>query len=42
MIVSTQPILYLDKNKIIKEKISDNCKHICLGISASGPTKRWI
>ena len=42
MIVSTQPILYLDKNKIIesKEKISDNCKHICLGIYASGPTKR--
>ena len=42
-IVSTQPILNLKKEKIenFKNKINDNFKHICLGISASGPTKRW-
>ena len=42
---SAQPILYLNKEKI--EKIQNkynfdkNFKHICIGFSASGPTKRW-
>ncbi len=42
-IVSTQPILSLNKDKIdaFKKKKIKNLKHICLGISASGPTKRW-
>jgi heptosyltransferase II len=42
-IVTTQPTLYLKKEKIeiFKNKIDKNFKHICLGISASGPTKRW-
>ena len=42
-IVSTQPILSLSKEKVEKIRInfSKNFKHICLGISASGPTKRW-
>ena len=42
-IVSTQPILYLKSEKIdlTKKEISSSHKHICLGISASGPTKRW-
>ena len=43
LIVSTQPILQLKKEKIenLKNKFTTNYKHICLGISASGPTKRW-
>ena len=42
-IVSTQPTLNLNKEKFEKAKsgFSKNFKHICLGISASGPTKRW-
>ena len=42
-IVSSQPILQLNENDIkkTKEKFSDKYKHICLGFSASGPTKRW-
>mgnify|MGYP001280656861 CR=1 FL=1 len=42
-IISTQPILNLKKEKIenYKNKINKDFKHICLGISASGPTKRW-
>ncbi len=42
-IVSTQPILHLDKKKIenSKSKFTKGFKHICIGISASGPTKRW-
>ena len=42
-IVSTQPELIIDDNKIneAKQKFSKDFKHICLGISASGPTKRW-
>jgi heptosyltransferase II len=42
-IVSTQPILNLNKEKFeeVKNNFSKNFKHICLGISASGPTKRW-
>lgn len=43
--VSTQATLYLDKDKTekIKNKYSfdNNFKHICIGFSASGPTKRW-
>ena len=42
-VVSTQPILNINDEIINKEKInfSKDFKHICLGISASGPTKRW-
>jgi heptosyltransferase-2 len=43
IIVSTQPVLHIssEKNKKIQSSFSKNTKHICLGISASGPTKRW-
>ena len=42
-IVSTQPELIVNDNKVneAKQKFSKEFKHICLGISASGPTKRW-
>ena len=42
-IVSTQPELIVNDNKVneAKQKFSKDFKHICLGISASGPTKRW-
>ena len=42
-IVSTKSILNLNKEKFekVKNSFSENLKHICLGISASGPTKRW-
>jgi len=42
-IVSTQPILNLNKQNVekIRNDLSQKFKHICLGISASGPTKRW-
>ncbi len=42
-IVSTQPALAINKNRVdvIKQSFSKKYKHICLGISASGPTKRW-
>jgi len=42
-IVSTQPKLNINNNKVdaIKQSFSREFKHICLGISASGPTKRW-
>jgi heptosyltransferase-2 len=42
-IVSTQPILNLNKENVekIRNNFSQDFKHICLGISASGPTKRW-
>ena len=42
-IITTQPTLRL-KDEITnqsKKKMSSDYKHICLGISASGPTKRW-
>ena len=43
--ISTQPILYLDQYKIEnaknKYKFENDYKHICIGFSASGPTKRW-
>ena len=43
IIVSTQPELQInsEKSKKIQNDLSKNTKHICLGISASGPTKRW-
>ena len=42
-IVSTQPELIISGDEInkAKQKFSNDFKHICLGISASGPTKRW-
>ena len=42
-IVATQPNLSLNQEDIKREKIKfeNNFKHICLGFSASGPTKRW-
>ena len=42
-IVSTQPELIISDDKIneAKQKFSKEFKHICLGISASGSTKRW-
>mgnify|MGYP001442677176 CR=1 FL=1 len=42
-IISEQPQLHLDKIKIQKYKnqFSKDLKHICVGVSASGPTKRW-
>ncbi len=42
-IVSTQPELIINSDKVneAKQKFSKEFKHICLGISASGPTKRW-
>ncbi|MDC0426965.1 glycosyltransferase family 9 protein [Pelagibacteraceae bacterium] len=43
--ISTQSILYLNNEKIEnaknKYKFENNFKHICVGFSASGPTKRW-
>ncbi len=42
-IISTQPKLLISEEKILKARknISQNHKNIILGISASGPTKRW-
>ena len=42
-IVSTQPELIIDGDKVnkAKQKFSNDFKHICLGISASGSSKRW-
>ena len=42
-VVSTQPLILTDQKKIeeIKQSFSSNFKHICIGLSASGPTKRW-
>ena len=42
-IISTQPFLNLKLKKInyAKNNMNPEFKHICLGISASGPTKRW-
>ena len=42
LIVSTQPKLFLDRKSVEFSKSSlKGFKHICIGISASGPTKRW-
>jgi len=42
-VVSTQPYLYVNEKEFheTKKKIDSTHKHICLGISASGHTKRW-
>ena len=42
-IISTQPEIIINDDKIkdATQKFSKEFKHICLGISASGPTKRW-
>ena len=37
-VISTEPNLIIKK---IEKNLDKNTKHICLGISASGPTKRW-
>jgi len=39
-VVSTQPVINLKKNET-KNNFIKNYKYICLGLSASGPTKRW-
>jgi len=42
-IVSTEPKLNINQDRVDKAKqnFSNEYKHVCLGISASGPTKRW-
>ena len=42
-IVSTQPELKINQESLnkVNQSFSKEFKHICLGISASGPTKRW-
>ena len=42
-IVSTQPKLEINQESFnkVNQSFSKEFKHICLGISASGPTKRW-
>ena len=42
-IVSTQPELRINQESFnkVNQSVSKEFKHICLGISASGPTKRW-
>jgi len=43
--VSSQPKIFVDKKMISEAKtkyaFSKEFKHICVGLSASGPTKRW-
>ena len=39
-VISTQPVITIKENKP-EENFTKNFKHICLGLSASGPTKRW-
>ena len=43
--VLIQPNLFLNQHKIDKAKnkykFDNNLKHVCIGFSASGPTKRW-
>ena len=42
-IVSTQPELFINENQVnqTKQKFSSGFSHVVLGISASGPSKRW-
>ena len=42
-IVSTQPELKINQESFnkVNQSFSKEFKHICLGVSASGPTKRW-
>ena len=43
--ISTQPVIYLDKEAVKKAKeeysFNKNFRHVCIGFSASGATKRW-
>ena len=43
--ISTQPNIFLNQNEIIdikkKYNFNEEHKHVCIGFSASGPTKRW-
>ena len=43
--VSSQPKIFVEKKMISEAKkkytFSEEFKHICVGLSASGPTKRW-
>ena len=43
--IPTQPNLHVNQSKIEnaknKYKFDSNFKHVCIGFSASGPTKRW-
>ena len=43
--ISTQPNIFLNENEVIEVKkkynFENKFKHICIGFSASGPTKRW-
>ena len=43
--ISTQPRIYLKEKAVEKAKekysFNKNFRHICIGFSASGPTKRW-
>ena len=44
-ILSTEPNLLLEETEVLKAKntykINEEVKNIILGVSASGPTKRW-
>ena len=42
-IITTQPTININVNEVetAGNKFDNNYKHICLGLSASGPTKRW-
>ena len=42
-IVSTQPELKINQESFdkVNQSFSKEFKHVCVGISASGPTKRW-
>jgi heptosyltransferase-2 len=42
-IISTEPKIFLKEDEVqkVKNEIKKNHKYICLGISASGETKRW-
>ena len=42
-IVSTQPELKINQESFnkVNQSFSKEFKHICIGVSASGPTKRW-
>jgi len=43
--ISTQPRIYLNEEAVEKAKeqysFDNKFKHVCIGFSASGPTKRW-
>ena len=39
-VISAQPVINLNKD-VMKESFNKDYKHICIGFSASGSTKRW-